>query len=75
MSDRGRGMPASVRERIFDPFFTTREEGVGLGMSVVDKSVDLHGGELEIESTEGVGTRIRVIMPMESHGRQEVSDA
>ncbi len=75
VSDRGRGMPASVRERIFDPFFTTREEGVGLGMSVVDKSVDLHGGELEIESTEGVGTRIRVIMPMESHGRQEVSDA
>ncbi|MCB9516234.1 MAG: sensor histidine kinase [Candidatus Latescibacteria bacterium] len=63
VTDRGRGMPPAVRERLFDPFFTTREEGVGLGMSVVKRIVDLHGGRLAVESDEGQGTRVRILIP------------
>ncbi|HEY5924779.1 MAG TPA: ATP-binding protein, partial [Kofleriaceae bacterium] len=62
ISDTGAGMPAAVRSRIFDPFFTTRDvgHGMGLGLSVSKTIVEKYGGEIEVESTENVGTTVRV---------------
>jgi PAS domain S-box-containing protein len=61
--DNGPGMDASQREKIFLPFFTTKPHGTGLGMAIVKKIMDLHGGEIEIDSAPGHGTTVRLIIP------------
>jgi len=63
--DDGPGMSPEVRSRIFDPFFTTRKGsgGTGLGLSVVHGILEAHGGGIEVESTPGEGTTMRVYLP------------
>ena len=55
IKDHGHGMEPEVRERALDPFFTTRPSGTGLGLPIVQRIVEAHGGELLIESEEGAG--------------------
>jgi signal transduction histidine kinase len=61
--DNGVGMAAEHRDKIFLPFFTTKPTGTGLGMAIVKKIMDLHGGEIEIDSVPGQGTTVRLIIP------------
>jgi signal transduction histidine kinase len=61
--DTGVGIAPDQRDRIFLPFFTTKPSGTGLGMSIVKKIVDLHGGEIEVDSAPGHGTRVRIALP------------
>jgi signal transduction histidine kinase len=63
VTDDGIGIAPGDREKIFLPFFTTKPAGTGLGMSIVKKIVDLHGGDITIESAPGRGTRIRISLP------------
>ncbi|HEX7215656.1 MAG TPA: ATP-binding protein [Methylomirabilota bacterium] len=63
VSDDGVGIAAEDRDKIFLPFFTTKPAGTGLGMSIVKKIVDLHGGDISIESAPGRGTRVRISLP------------
>ena len=63
VEDTGTGMPPDVLERIFDLYYTTKAEGSGIGLSMVYRIVQLHGGEIEAESTPDVGTRFRVTLP------------
>jgi signal transduction histidine kinase len=56
--DTGPGIPPDVYERIFEPLFSTKGFGVGLGLSVVKKIMEQHGGGIEIETEEGRGTRV-----------------
>ena len=65
VSDSGTGMDDDVLSRAVQPFFTTKSsgEGSGLGLSMVDGFVEQSGGRLEISSTPGRGTTVRVYLP------------
>jgi PAS domain S-box-containing protein len=63
VADSGVGVLPEHRDKIFLPFFTTKPSGTGLGMAIVKKIVDLHGGDISIESAPGRGTRVRISLP------------
>jgi len=58
--DSGHGIAEENLSRIFDPYFTTKQSGTGLGLAVVHKIIEAHGGEIEISSRPGEGTSVRV---------------
>jgi signal transduction histidine kinase len=60
VADNGHGMDAEVRESIFVPFFTTKRDGTGVGLSVVQQIMRSHQGSVEVASTPGKGTEIRL---------------
>jgi signal transduction histidine kinase len=61
--DTGCGIAQENLKRIFNPFFTTKDKGTGLGLSIVRKIVEGHKGTITIESEEGRGTRVEVVLP------------
>ncbi|HYO53115.1 sensor histidine kinase [Archangium sp.] len=70
VSDTGCGIPSENLERIFRPFFTTKPVGVGsgLGLSVCQRIITMHGGDITVESQPGRGTTFRVSLPMHTAG-------
>jgi signal transduction histidine kinase len=64
LEDKGHGMSPDVRRRALDPFYTTRPSGTGLGLPIVQRIVEAHGGWLAIESTEAVGTTVTLHFPV-----------
>jgi signal transduction histidine kinase len=62
--DRGSGIDKVHLAQIFNPFFTTKKEGVGLGLAIVAKIVDEHGGKIAVESEPGKGSIFCVSLPM-----------
>ena len=63
IEDTGVGIPPEHLGRIVDLYFTTKEKGRGIGLSMVYRIVQLHDGEVEVQSTPGRGTRFRLIFP------------
>jgi signal transduction histidine kinase len=63
-TDTGGGITAEDMSKIFNPFFTTKSTGTGLGLLIVRRIVREHGGEIEIESNEGQGTTVRILLPL-----------
>ena len=64
ISDSGSGIPADILPHIFEPFFTTkRGKGTGLGLSISQSYIRSHGGDIQVESVEGLGTTVRVTLP------------
>ncbi len=64
VEDTGAGISADTLDRIFDLYYTTKPEGSGIGLSIVYRIVQLHGGEIEVQSTEGRGTTFRLLLPL-----------
>ena len=62
-SDTGVGIKPEHLQRIFDLYFTTKEKGSGIGLSMVYRTVQMHDGEIEVQSTPGAGTTFRVLLP------------
>ena len=58
--DNGPGFPAEVLSRAFEPYFTTKSRGAGLGLAMVKKIVDEHGGEVRLSNREGGGAEVRI---------------
>lgn len=67
VTDDGPGIPAEIQPRLFDPFFTTKANGTGLGLPIVAKLVESHGGEIVFQTAPRAGTRIAVRLPVASH--------
>jgi signal transduction histidine kinase len=63
VEDTGVGISSENLERIFNLYFTTKEKGSGIGLSMVYRIVQLHDGEIEVESMPGVGTTFRLLLP------------
>ncbi len=65
IEDTGTGIAAEDLTRIFDPFYTTKEEGkgTGLGLSISRNIAEGHGGTIGVQSTVGLGTMFRVVLP------------
>ena len=62
--DTGQGIPPDVLPKIFEPLFSTKSFGTGLGLPTVKQIVEQHGGEIEVSSEPGAGTRVLVRLPL-----------
>ncbi len=77
VSDNGPGMPQSVLTQVFDPFFTTKpkEEGTGLGLSVVHGIVTDHQGMIDVDSRPGRGTTFHVYLPQLTDAKEDTYES
>jgi len=64
--DNGPGIPAEVLNKIFNLYFTTKDRGTGIGLAIVQRIVDQHGGIITVDSEMGKGTIFSINMPIES---------
>lgn len=64
VADTGSGIAEKDLGKIFDPFFSTRSTGTGLGLSLVYRIIESHGGSIEVESTEGKGSEFKITLPV-----------
>jgi PAS domain S-box-containing protein len=64
VGDTGSGIPQETINRLFKPYYTTKAKGSGLGLMIVQRIVQAHGGRIEVESRVGQGTTFRVRLPM-----------
>ncbi len=63
VADTGVGIAPAHLQRIFDLYFTTKERGSGIGLSMVYRTVQMHDGEIEVQSTPGKGTTFTILLP------------
>ncbi|WBL17701.1 two-component system sensor histidine kinase NtrB [Sutcliffiella sp. NC1] len=66
IKDTGIGMPDETKKLVFNPFFTSKETGTGLGLTIVQRIVDNHGGTIEVYDTSEKGTTILITLPLPS---------
>ena len=69
--DTGPGIAEEKLEDVFSLFYTTKEEGTGLGLAMCQYIVKSHGGEIVLESIEGVGTKFIIVLPCIKAGTTE----
>ena len=63
VQDDGPGMKQEILDRLFEPFLTRRPGGTGLGMAIVRRTVEVHGGKVGVQSRSGKGTRVEIHLP------------
>ena len=64
VSDTGAGMTPDAAASAFEPYFSTKEAGVGLGLALVRRIVEGHGGRVALDSAPGEGTSVRILLPV-----------
>jgi PAS domain S-box-containing protein len=75
LTDTGPGVLPSDVKMIFHPFFTTKDAGTGLGLAITHKVISEHGGQIDVESDLGVGTRFMISLPVIDPCREGVGEA
>ncbi len=65
ITDSGMGMTAEELHKALLPFYTTKPNGTGLGLAMAKQAVTRHGGKLEIKSTPGAGTTVKISLPVD----------
>jgi signal transduction histidine kinase len=66
ITDTGRGIPEENIEKIFSPFYSTKQGGLGLGLPIVQRIVENHGGSIRCTSVMGEGTAFEIVLPVEN---------
>jgi signal transduction histidine kinase len=67
IADSGPGIPPDRLEKVFNYYYTTKETGTGLGLPIAHRIIEAHGGQLELESQAGSGTKVKVTLPIGTH--------
>lgn len=77
IQDTGHGIPSQILPRIFDPFFTTKKigEGSGTGLATSFLIIQNHGGNIKVESTENVGTKFSILLPIKGALKKSAFEA
>lgn len=65
VSDTGQGLDEEVKDKIFQPFFTTKTRGLGIGLSISKRFIELHGGEVVITKSGKDGTTFKISLPID----------
>jgi signal transduction histidine kinase len=73
VEDSGTGMSEATLHKAFDLFFTSRPDGTGVGLTLVHRIVERHGGKIEIVSQRGAGTRLTLQIPDRASGENDSS--
>jgi signal transduction histidine kinase len=63
VEDTGPGVDATTRQRLFEPLITTKEKGIGLGLALVKRIAERHGGSIEYSERPGGGARFTLRLP------------
>ena len=66
--DKGVGIKKEDFRKLFTPFFTTKAQGMGVGLAICKRFIELHGGSITVESEEGEGSTFTVILPIQRNG-------
>jgi signal transduction histidine kinase len=69
IKDTGAGMSAERIKQIFEPFNTTKSRGLGLGMPYAQKIIQQHGGRIEVQSRQGKGTEVKIVLPADERSQ------
>jgi signal transduction histidine kinase len=64
IADTGVGMDEEARSRVFEPYFSTKATGTGLGLTIAKRNVELNGGTISVDSRPGMGTAVRIDLPL-----------
>ena len=64
IADNGPGIPAADRDKLFMPYYSTKQRGSGLGLAIVRRIIVEHGGSIEVENNDPMGTRFIVELPL-----------
>ncbi|MBN2061229.1 MAG: PAS domain S-box protein [Deltaproteobacteria bacterium] len=67
--DNGTGFGPEEQDKIFEPLYSTKSFGVGLGIPIAQKIVELHGGKLSIKGAPGMGAQVKIILPLSKNKR------
>jgi len=73
VADEGKGIPPEHLPNIFRPFFTTKGHGTGLGLSLARRTVESHGGQIDVTSEVGKGSRFHIRLPIAREKQTAVS--
>jgi signal transduction histidine kinase len=68
VEDTGPGIEPEIRDRVFEPFFSTKTSGSGLGLALVKRIAEDHGGGVALEQAPGGGTRAVLWLPLTAQG-------
>ena len=70
-ADTGKGIPAEILPKLFTPLFTTKAQGMGFGLAICKRIVEVHGGTIKVESVKDKGTKFIINLPVKSYPESE----
>ena len=70
-ADTGKGIPAEIVPKLFTPLFTTKAQGMGFGLAICKRIVEVHGGTIKVESVRDKGTKFIINLPIKSYPEPE----